>query len=116
MGVALREGSMRFLFPGRSRTCVKLVQWLKRDIGPKCTPVAWCCFAPVKRHWRRVGRSPRRLASVCRGQDRGREIDGDHGNILNEPQVKQLAEEIRSRLEKAQAELSNEAVPSLSSS
>jgi len=49
-GVALREGSMRFLFPGRSRTCVKLVQWLKRDIGPKCTPVAWCCFAPVKRH------------------------------------------------------------------
>ncbi|MFZ0417791.1 MAG: amino acid adenylation domain-containing protein [Candidatus Sulfotelmatobacter sp.] len=44
------------------------------------------------------------------------EIDGDHGNILNEPQVKQLAEEIRSRLEKAQAELSKEAVPSLSSS
>jgi thioesterase domain-containing protein len=44
------------------------------------------------------------------------EIDGDHGNILNEPQVKQLAEEIRSRLEKAQAESPKEAVPSLSSS
>jgi aspartate racemase len=33
-----------------------------------------------------------------------REIDGDHGNILNEPQVKQLAAEIRMRLEKAQSE------------
>ena len=45
------------------------------------------------------------------------EIDGDHGNILNEPQVKQLAAEIRSRLEKAQAEPAEEAtpVPSLSS-
>ena len=44
------------------------------------------------------------------------EIDGDHGNILNEPQVKQLAAEIRERLEKAQAEPAEEAapVPSLS--
>lgn len=32
------------------------------------------------------------------------EVDGDHGNILNEPQVKQLAAEIRSRLDEAQAE------------
>jgi aspartate racemase len=32
------------------------------------------------------------------------EIDGDHGNILNEPQVRQLAVEIRARLEKAQLE------------
>jgi thioesterase domain-containing protein len=31
------------------------------------------------------------------------EIDGDHGNILNEPQVRQLAVEIRARLEKAQS-------------
>jgi amino acid adenylation domain-containing protein len=41
------------------------------------------------------------------------EIDGDHGNILNEPQVKQLAAEIRARLEKAQAEAAEEAVASL---
>jgi len=45
------------------------------------------------------------------------EIDGDHGNILNEPQVRQLAAEIRTRLEKAQAEFVEDAarVPSLSS-
>ncbi len=43
------------------------------------------------------------------------EIAGDHGNILNEPQVKQLAAEIRSRLEKAQAELAEEAAAWLSS-
>jgi thioesterase domain-containing protein len=36
------------------------------------------------------------------GDTEVREIDGDHGNILNEPQVKQLAAEIRMRLEKAQ--------------
>jgi amino acid adenylation domain-containing protein len=41
------------------------------------------------------------------------EIDGDHGNILNEPQVKQLAAQVRARLEKAQAEVVEEAVPSL---
>jgi thioesterase domain-containing protein len=39
------------------------------------------------------------------------EIDGDHGNILNEPQVKQLAAGIRARLEKAQAELAEESAP-----
>jgi amino acid adenylation domain-containing protein len=39
------------------------------------------------------------------------EIDGDHGNILNEPQVKRLAAAIRARLEKAQAEVAEEAVP-----
>jgi aspartate racemase len=44
------------------------------------------------------------------------EIDGDHGNILNEPQVKQLAVEMRARLEKAQAEASEEAVASLTAS
>jgi aspartate racemase len=43
------------------------------------------------------------------------EIAGDHGNILNEPQVKQLAAEMRSRLEKAQAELAEEAAAWLSS-
>jgi aspartate racemase len=32
------------------------------------------------------------------------EIDGDHGNILNEPQVRQLATQIRARLEKARSE------------
>ena len=32
------------------------------------------------------------------------EIDGDHGNILNEPQVKQLALQLRARLEEAQGE------------
>jgi len=31
------------------------------------------------------------------------EIEADHGNILNEPQVRQLAVEIRMRLEKAQS-------------
>jgi thioesterase domain-containing protein/acyl carrier protein len=39
------------------------------------------------------------------------EIDGDHGNILNEPQVRQLAAEIRSLLEKAQAEVFEQDVP-----
>jgi thioesterase domain-containing protein len=43
------------------------------------------------------------------------EIDGDHGNILNEPQVRQLAAEIRSRLEMAQAEMAEESAPSLTS-
>jgi amino acid adenylation domain-containing protein len=45
------------------------------------------------------------------------EIDGDHGNILNEPQVRQLAAEIRSLLEKAQADVFEEdaPLPSLSS-
>lgn len=43
------------------------------------------------------------------------EIDGDHGNILNEPQVRQLAAEIRSRLEMAQAEMAEESAPSLMS-
>jgi amino acid adenylation domain-containing protein len=32
------------------------------------------------------------------------EVDGDHGNILNEPQVRQLAAHMRARLEKAQFE------------
>jgi amino acid adenylation domain-containing protein len=32
------------------------------------------------------------------------EVDGDHGNILNEPQVRLLAAQICSRLEKAQSE------------
>jgi thioesterase domain-containing protein/acyl carrier protein len=32
------------------------------------------------------------------------EIDGDHGNILNQPHVKRLAAQIRARLEKAQSE------------
>jgi amino acid adenylation domain-containing protein len=41
------------------------------------------------------------------------EIDGDHGNILNEPQVRQLAVEMRLRLEKAQAELLQEPAPML---
>ncbi|MFZ0318212.1 MAG: amino acid adenylation domain-containing protein [Candidatus Sulfotelmatobacter sp.] len=36
------------------------------------------------------------------------EIDGDHGNILNEPQVKQLAAAIRARLEKAYSEAAEE--------
>lgn len=39
------------------------------------------------------------------------EIDGDHGNILNEPQVRQLATEMRARLEKAQAEIFEEDAP-----
>jgi amino acid adenylation domain-containing protein len=45
------------------------------------------------------------------------EIDGDHGNILNEPQVRQLAAAIRTRLEKAQGEFVEDTarVPSLSS-
>jgi thioesterase domain-containing protein len=45
------------------------------------------------------------------------EIDGDHGNILNEPQVKQLAAQIRARLEKANEEITQEAarMPSMSS-
>jgi amino acid adenylation domain-containing protein len=38
------------------------------------------------------------------------EIDADHGNILNGPQVKQLASQIRSRLEQAQHEAINEPV------
>lgn len=33
------------------------------------------------------------------------EVDGDHGNILNDPQVKLLAAQIRARLEKAQSEV-----------
>lgn len=33
------------------------------------------------------------------------EVDGDHGNILNDPQVKRLAAQIRARLEKAQSEV-----------
>jgi amino acid adenylation domain-containing protein len=33
------------------------------------------------------------------------EVEADHGNILNEPQVKQLAGQIRARLEKAQAQV-----------
>ncbi len=33
------------------------------------------------------------------------EVDGDHGNILNEPQVRLLAAQIRARLEKAQSEV-----------
>ncbi|MGA8763865.1 MAG: amino acid adenylation domain-containing protein [Candidatus Sulfotelmatobacter sp.] len=32
------------------------------------------------------------------------EIDGDHGNVLNEPNVRQLAAALRARLEQAQAE------------
>jgi amino acid adenylation domain-containing protein len=32
------------------------------------------------------------------------EIDGDHGNLLNEPNVRQLAAALRARLEQAQAE------------
>ncbi len=32
------------------------------------------------------------------------EIDGDHGNILNEPQVRQLAVQLRARLRMAQSE------------
>jgi amino acid adenylation domain-containing protein len=39
------------------------------------------------------------------------EIDGDHGNILNEPQVKELAAQIRARLEKAQSEMREEFAP-----
>jgi amino acid adenylation domain-containing protein len=33
------------------------------------------------------------------------EVEADHGNILNEPQVRQLADRMRARLEKAQAEI-----------
>src|SRR5579872_607667 len=33
------------------------------------------------------------------------EVDGDHGNILNDPQVKLLAAQVRARLEKAQSEV-----------
>jgi amino acid adenylation domain-containing protein len=33
------------------------------------------------------------------------EVDGDHGNILNEPQVKLLAARMRARLERAQSEV-----------
>jgi thioesterase domain-containing protein/acyl carrier protein len=45
------------------------------------------------------------------------EVDGDHGNMLNEPQVRQLAAQIRARIEKAQAELlqRDDEVASLSS-
>ncbi len=44
------------------------------------------------------------------------EVDGDHGNMLNEPQVRQLAAQIRARMEQAQAELVEaDAVTSLSS-
>jgi thioesterase domain-containing protein len=32
------------------------------------------------------------------------ELDGDHGNILNEPNVRTLASELRHRLERAQSE------------
>jgi thioesterase domain-containing protein len=32
------------------------------------------------------------------------EIDGDHGNVLNEPNVRQLAAALRGRLEQAQSE------------
>ena len=39
------------------------------------------------------------------------EIDGDHGNILNEPQVKQLALQIRARLEEAQGEFVEDSAP-----
>jgi aspartate racemase len=35
------------------------------------------------------------------------EIDGDHGNVLNEPHVRQLAAALRARLEQAQAEQMN---------
>jgi thioesterase domain-containing protein len=31
------------------------------------------------------------------------EVDGDHGNILNEPQVRQLAAKIRARVDQSQA-------------
>jgi hypothetical protein len=41
------------------------------------------------------------------------EVDGDHGNILNDPQVKLLAAQIRARLETAQSETRN-TLPSLS--
>jgi thioesterase domain-containing protein len=44
------------------------------------------------------------------------EVDGDHGNMLNEPQVRQLAAQIRARIEKAQDEsVEGEAVASPSS-
>jgi aspartate racemase len=44
------------------------------------------------------------------------EIDGDHGNVLNEPNVRHLAAALRARLEQAQAEHWSEArVSSLSS-
>jgi len=39
------------------------------------------------------------------------EIDGDHGNILNEPQVGQLALQMRARLENAQSEFVEDSVP-----
>jgi thioesterase domain-containing protein len=32
------------------------------------------------------------------------EIEGDHGNVLNEPKVQVLAQELRQRLERAQSE------------
>ncbi len=37
------------------------------------------------------------------------EIDGDHGNILNEPNVRQLAAALRSRLDQARAERTDDA-------
>jgi thioesterase domain-containing protein len=39
------------------------------------------------------------------------EVDGDHGNILNEPQVRGLATQIRARLEKAQSEATESHAP-----
>ena len=39
------------------------------------------------------------------------EVDGDHGNILNDPQVRGLAAQICARLEKAQAELEEQYTP-----
>jgi thioesterase domain-containing protein len=38
------------------------------------------------------------------------EVEADHGNILNEPQVRQLADRIRARLEKARAEVLEDSV------
>jgi len=87
---ALKKDRCAF-FPGAIKDVREAWQWLKENIGPKCTPVAWCLFRASEKALR-GWTIPKKSGVSMPRQDRGREIDGDHGNILNEPQVKQLAE------------------------
>ena len=76
----------------------------KRVIVPRQYPGPVCSFGPVRKRcavWKMEATAGNNMR---RADLEVHEIDGDHGNILNEPNVRHLASALRARIEQARAE------------